>query len=259
MTDRVQSIERAIDILSVLASGPKPLKDVALGSGLSKGTAFRLLASLGYRNLVIKDPIENVYSLGPGFLRLVDGANQGLSTIASIARPSLEKLRDLTRETVALHVRVGTERICIGELVSPEPIRYSASVGTPTPAHVGAAGRVLLAFMNDAALERLLPLLDMRPITEHTVTSVETLRRDLLMVRRQGYATSVSERTPGASAITVPILGSDGVVVALSVLGPTARLPRRRLLKLLDHARAAASEISPALNPDGMQAQEKVG
>jgi DNA-binding IclR family transcriptional regulator len=248
MTERVQSIERGIDILNALASGQKTVTEVARATCLSKGTAFRLLASLNYQNLVMKDPIENVYSLGPGFLRLVDGATRGLSVVTSLARPALARLRDLTGETIALHVRLGAERICIGELTSLQPIRYSASAGTLAPVHVGAAGRVLLAFMPEADLARLLPSLSLRPITDSSVTNLAILKRELAIVRRQGYACSVGERTPGAAAITVPVYGPQGLIIALSILGPASRLPRAAQLGFLEFLKGASTEIGEALS-----------
>lgn len=256
MTERVQSVERGIDILTALASGQKTVTEVAKATRLSKGTAFRLLASLSYQNLVIKDPVENVYSLGPGFLRLVDGATQGLSVVTSLARPALAHLRDLTGETIALHVRLGAERICIGELTSLQPIRYSASVGALAPVHVGAAGKVLLAFMPEVELARLLPSLSLHPVNGNSVISLSNLKRELAAVHRQGYACSVGERTPGAAAITVPVKGPQGLIIALSVLGPASRLPRASQLRFLKFLKKASTDIREALSfndPGGLR------
>src|SRR5438876_440891 len=118
MRDRVQSIERGIDVLMTLVERPKTLTEVMRETGVSKATVFRMLASLGYESVVIKNG-NNTYMLGPGCLRLMQGVTHGLGAVTGAGRPALRKLWEQTGETVAIHVRVGTDRICTEELPSP--------------------------------------------------------------------------------------------------------------------------------------------
>jgi DNA-binding IclR family transcriptional regulator len=247
---RVQVLERALDLLALLAKGPKTLTQVVRESGLPKGTVFRLLAALGYRELVSKDPVENRYMLGPGFLRLVQGAVEGLGAMATPARDALVALRDTTRETVVLHVRVGTARVCVEEIPSPEAIRYTAGVGSVAPLHVGAASRVLLAFMEEEACERVLDRLTLTPLTENTIVDPGRLREEIARVRERGWATSAGERVPGAAALSVPVRGAQGALLALSVLGPADRWTPERQRAVLDELRSAARTLTRVLGGD---------
>ena len=242
MRDRVQSIERGIDVLMALAAGPKTLTEVTRETGLSKGTVFRLLASLNYENLVVKDS-GNVYMLGPGCLRLMQGVMEGLGAINAVARPALVDVWEETAETVTIHVRVGLERICIGELPSPEPIRYMSTVGASAPLPVGSAGRVLLAFMPQPELDALLPSLLPAGLFEDEAS----LRSELDLIRERGYALSSGERVKGAAAVSVPVHGRQGFLAALSVLGPDFRLDEERRIELVPHLRRAAETIGAAL------------
>ena len=46
-----------------------------------------------------------------------------------MARDVLEALAEKSRETVALHVPAGTQRVCVAQVPSPQPVRYTSSVG----------------------------------------------------------------------------------------------------------------------------------
>lgn len=250
--NRVQVVERAIDILNALSTGPCTLTEICRTTQLSKGTVFRLLVGLGYGGVIVKDPITTRYMLGPGLLRLSQGALAGMGAVARIGRASLERLVTETQETVALHVVSGFERICIDEIPSPQPIRFVSSVGSTAPLYVGSAGRVLLANISATERTRMLDLLDGR-LTEAKVDRKE-LERTLDQVARDGYATSEGERVVGAIAISVPIR-TGASTVSLSVLGPAERLPRAKALKQLPAMRRAVAELEAIFNDPSQDQQ----
>jgi IclR family acetate operon transcriptional repressor len=251
MTERVQSVDRAIDILLALVAGPKTLTDVCRATELSKGTAYRLLRSLGDRGLVIKDPGRaHLYMLGPNLLRFAQGVTLGLGSLGTFAAPVLTQLSEQSGETVTLHVRIGVERICVFVIPSPSALRYTASPGSKAPLHVGAAGLALIAFLAEEEIEQVLASLPqpLETLTGETVAEMDTLRERLAEVRRRGYAISTGERVPGAAAVSVPIRSHGEILAALSVLGPESRLPEERLEELGDDLRAAAAKIEAILD-----------
>lgn len=240
---RVRVIERSLDILESMSDGPRTLSEICRDTELSKGTAFRLLAGLSHRGVVVKDPVSSRYMLGPGLLRLVSGAVSGLASIATLGRHALSELALTTGETIAIHVQIGLERVCIQEVPSPQAIRYTSLVGSSAPLTVGSAGKVLLAFMDAKERDRLLPLL-----TEGD--DFDGLGSLLNEIHDHGYALSVAERVEGASAISIPV-GSEHLLMSLSVLGPTSRLTDETLIGFLDPMRAAAKEIAAVVNETG--------
>jgi DNA-binding IclR family transcriptional regulator len=249
---RVQVIERSLDILEALRDGPRSLSEICRATSLAKGTAYRLLAGLTARKVVIKDPLTANYMLGPGLLRLANGAFLGIGTIATLCRSRLEALAESTQETVALHVQAGIERTCIDEVASPQVIRYSSGVGSSAPLHVGSAGKVLLALMDEPERERSIRLLERRTDGQ---AAPATLRNSLRQIADDGFAISTAERVEGATAISVPI-NSQVMPMALSVLGPAQRLSRKRLIEFLPAVRETAAEIASLLEsvPDNNDA-----
>jgi IclR family pca regulon transcriptional regulator len=51
-------------------------------------------------------------------------------------------------------------------------------------------------------------------LTRRTIVEPASLRRELDRVFRQGYATSDGERVAGIGALAVPVIGSEGEIVA---------------------------------------------
>ena len=250
MPERVQSVERSIDILSTLVDGPKTVTEVARATKLSKPTAFRLLGSLRYRNLVTKDDETNAYMLGAGWLRMLDASAASFQSIGVLARDPLHALTGTTGETSVVHVRIGRERVCVAEAPSANPVRYTISVGSVAPLHVGASGKVLLAFSEEGERRRLLESLPLAAVTEATVTEPSALARQMDEIRLQGYAVSFGERTPGAAGVTVPVQASGGFLAALSVVGPAERFVPARVDFFVAALRVTAAAIESILGHD---------
>ena len=72
--DRVQSLDRALDILETLAaSGELGVSEVAARTGLVVSTTHRLLAGLADRGYVGRNPANGRYALGFKVLELAGG------------------------------------------------------------------------------------------------------------------------------------------------------------------------------------------
>ena len=244
----VRSVARAIDILLVLQHGTNSLGWIAERAGLSKPTAHRLLATLSYGQLVIQDPVTNKYLLGPGCIGIADAVMRGLGGLGPTAAATLEQLSHDSRESSALHIRTGIQRICVEQSTSPQPVRYTARVGASNPLHTGAMGKILLAFTDPNDLSDLLDRLPLSASTDTTITDRIALEEALEQIRTDGYAVSRGEHAVGVASISAPILRNDGVgLAALSILGPNERLSNSKMQELLPVLLAGSRDITDAL------------
>ncbi|MBS1881884.1 MAG: IclR family transcriptional regulator [Actinobacteria bacterium] len=250
MSYRVQSLERGIDILGALASGPKTVTEITRELDLAKGTAFRLLASLGYEEFVVREPSGIRYMLGPGLLPLMQNTQATFGWIGALAGEVLHDLWERVGETVVVHVRVGHERVCVHELPSAEAIRYVAPVGSTDPIHVGSAGKVLLAALSAEELDQLLPKLKLQGITERSITDRERLREEVELARSRGWATSAGERIDGSASLSVPVRIPGEIWASLSVLGPANRLTPERTEEFVPLIGKAARRMQRLLEQD---------
>lgn len=246
----VRSVARAVDVLLALGKGPRRLAEISEEAVLSKTTAYRILATLRHKGMVLQDETDGTYRLGPACFHVMSSVVSGHAGFPFDAGRDLEALRDRTQETVTVHVRAGLSRICIQELPSPQTIRYTAGLGASAGIHVGSAGKVLLAYMDRAEREALLSSLELRPMTATTVTDVGELRRQLDEVAERGTAFSTGERVAGAVGVSAPVFdGSGAVIAALSVLGPQARIAPDRLAEFEQLVRETAGRITGRIPP----------
>lgn len=239
MLDKVVSILRLFDEEHD-ALDPR---HVAAATGTSVPTAYRLMKAMTAHGLLVRD--GEGYRLGLTLLHLGALVQRRLDLVA-LARPRMRGLRDLTHETVELQVRVGATRVPIHLEIAQRTVRTAAEVGVPLPIHVGASGRVLLAW---------LPHEDARSLAvQSAAASGEDLDENQLVqrldeVRRLGYAVSFGERDPETSSVSAPLRGVGGeVTAALVVSGTFTRFGDE------DHRHAvvaATLEAATALSRDG--------
>jgi DNA-binding IclR family transcriptional regulator len=237
------SIEKCASILRSLSNGTDRITNLSSKLQLSKSTTHRLLKTLEGSGLVMRDPITRRYYLGPLVLDLASKPIAAHQNLIVCSFEEMKLLRDLSKETVVLHIRVGLERICIEELQSFENIKYTSGKGFIAPIYTGSAGKILLSMLPDNALQLLLRNIRFIRLGPNTITEEKVLLRELEKVRKQGYATSFGERVPGSASISVPIQNYL-CPVALSVLGPDNRFSLNRMMDILKAMKESASCIS---------------
>jgi DNA-binding IclR family transcriptional regulator len=252
----VNSITKGANILRSLSDGIDRVSDLSSKLDLKKSTVHRFLKSLEMSGLVMEDPVTRRYFLGPLILHLASRPIISHQNLTLCAFEEMRHLRDLSRETVVLHIRVGLERICLEELPSFENIRYTAGKGFVAPIYTGSAGKVLLAELEDKDLQVLMDNLRLDPIGPNTITNEKVLLKEIEKVRKQGYATSFGERIVGSASIAVPI--RDYVCpVSLSVLGPDNRFNLKIMMDLLETMKGCSKRISQKLKDANGREQKK--
>ena len=86
---RVQSLDRALDLLEALASTDElGVSEVAAKTGLVPSTAHRLLGTLVARGYAAQSPNSGRYLLGYKLLELTSGLQDRLHRLKTAARPA---------------------------------------------------------------------------------------------------------------------------------------------------------------------------
>ena len=238
-----QAVDRAARLVTevVHAADSVTFTELAAATGLAKSTTSRLLDALE-RGGLVRRGADGRFSPGEVFVRYAwrGGAEAGLT---EVARPFLDRLGELTGETVNL----GVARDGLVEQIAQVDSRYLIGgtnwLGRPVPLHCAALGKVLLAF---GAAD--LPPGRLEARTPRTITSRAALEDDLHQVRRSGYAVTDEELEPGLVAVAAPVFRDGAVVVAaLSVSAPASRLIAAHLPDVAKACVAEADGLSAAL------------
>jgi IclR family acetate operon transcriptional repressor len=245
----VQSIDRTVAILRCFDARHPELgtSDIARLTGLTTSTVHRLLRAMA-ANRLVRQGTDRRYALGLLVVQLARGGGMP-QTLRDAAMPVLRVLRDTCEETAAVHELMASgERAVIDQVESHHQLRRTyPEIGVPLPLPQGAPGKALLAFLPWTKQVEVLSG-QLEQITPQSITDPATLADQLARARARGFATSMSERTPGIRTVAAPVFDSSARVVgALSLSGPEMRMPMQRLEQLGDQVAAAAWSVSEVL------------
>ena len=238
-----QAVDRAAQLLKEVVHCPDPVTftELTAATGLAKSTTSRLLMALERGGLVRRDG-HGGFQPGEMFVRYAwrGGAEAGL---VAMARPFLDRLGDVTGETINLGVASNGMVEQIAQVESTYLIGGTNWVGLSVPLHCAALGKVLLAY---GAAQ--LPSGRLQHRTARTITSRAAVAADLAEVRRRGYAVTEEELEPGLIAVAAPVYSAGSAcVAAMSVSGPASRLTRARMHDVAAACVAQASALSAVL------------
>jgi DNA-binding IclR family transcriptional regulator len=246
-TAMVQSVDRAIAVLELLANGGEAgITEIAGQLGVHKSTASRLVSVLEGRGLVEQLGRRGKYVIGFGVVRLAGAALARLD-IASVGQSICQDLADRIGETINIAVLDGPSVVNITQARGAASIAAQNWVGQRTPAHATSSGKVLLAHLEPMRRNQFLAL-PLVAFTPRTITDPAALAAELDRVPVVGYAATFEELEIGLHAVAVPVLGEGGApTAAISASGPAFRLPRRRVAQLVGDLTGAAAELSGRL------------
>lgn len=244
----IESVENAARVLLMLRTQRLlRVAEVATELGIARSSAHRMLTTLQAHGLLRQDPATRSYAAGPQLVQL-GVAVIGATDLRADARPTIERLCQSTGETVHLIVLDGSMILFLDGVEGRYAIRAAERTGDRAPAHASAAGKVLLAALTKEQLRERYPGSRIRGGTAEAMSSRRALEEELEVVREQGYATNLGESEVGLHAVAVPVRDALGTVrAAISVSGPSARLPEAALIEHAQTAMEAAQLLSQNL------------
>jgi len=228
-------------VLDALETEPIAIREIARRTGLPLASVHRVVVRLSAWG-ALERTAEGVR---PG-LRLFELGQlvPARGTLRELALPFMGDLYAATHEVVSLAVLDGTDTVWVeqlsGRLAPPVPSR----VGGRLPAHVTAAGKVLLAADAEAA-----EALCARGLARHgpgTITDPERLRGELDEIRERGVAINREESRRGVLGVAAPVWRDGAVVAALALA--VARRSRSSPEVMAPAVRTAALSLGRALS-----------
>jgi IclR family acetate operon transcriptional repressor len=215
-----QAVDRAAALLVSVVESPEPRSFTSLVDelGLARSTTSRLLQALERNKLVQRDRTGG-FRAGSVFASFAVRQDR-LADLVELAQPGLERLGQLTGETINLAVPDGEEILQLSQVDGSYVLGAMNWLDVDVPAHCSAVGKLFFAY---AAMP--MPSGPLPRRTAATITTVRELSAQLEVVRRTGWAVAVDELEPGLVAVAAPVFDAHGGVVAgISVSGPTLRV-----------------------------------
>ena len=151
----IGAVENALTLLGAIAERDVlGLGDAAEIAGVSKSTAYRLLATLEVAGLAERLP-ESGYRAGVEAIRWASRLLAGLD-VRTVALPTLRRLREETGETVNLALLRDSGLVYVEILESPAAFRMADVPGSAVPIHATALGKAVAVHLEPQQLATIL-------------------------------------------------------------------------------------------------------
>lgn len=208
MTQRVQSVERALSLLEAVAASNYPLTvpELAARAGVNRATAWRLMNTLEHFDLVTKGARSGRYSVGVGALRIAAAADIG--GWAQLVRSELEEVSEVTGGNAFLEINSRGELLVIDECRAPSLIQIDIA-GMKVPHHCASVGKLYLASLSENMLNEYLKQ-PLTPESPESITDPRVLRQEIDQARKSGVAFNFREHRLEWSGISAAIKNEQG-------------------------------------------------
>jgi IclR family KDG regulon transcriptional repressor len=187
------AFSKSIAILQMIADSEEPpsISTLVKQSGLPRPTLHRLLKALAAEDMVEPRP-NKTYAVGARALQLAGRALEQ-NDLAKIAAPEMSLLCTQTQETIHLAIRSSNDLVYIYKKDTPHAVRIASTVGARVPCHASAIGKCLIAYLPESEQARIVESMDMRKLTEYTITDRNELLAEFRKIRENGFSTSHQE------------------------------------------------------------------
>jgi DNA-binding IclR family transcriptional regulator len=216
MEHSAATVEKAIDVLFHLHDRREPwgVSDLGRALNLPKSSVHRLLVSLRRRGLVESDA-RGRYRPGIALLALGLGVLEREPLVAA-SRAVLEDEAAQLDETFFLVAARAGRLVVLDKVEGTGFLRAAPHVGSSVPVHTTAVGKLYLTHAADSLADEPSPV----------VRDVDALQRELVAVRRRGYAENLGGWIEGLAVFAAPVLAHDRMLGAIATAVPTQRLAR---------------------------------
>jgi DNA-binding IclR family transcriptional regulator len=247
-------IQRALELLTLLAeSGDSvAVRDVATALALPPSTSHRLLRQFISAGFVVADPASKRYRVGPALYR-VAALIHSKSDLAKTVQPFLDELTGACDETslFAVFDPATVSVVFVAKADCSQALSYRISLNTPISAYWGSSSQVILAYLPEPDLQRVLASPHPSPAGRQPPMPEDKFRAYLAEIRERGYVVTRGEKLPGAVGTSAPVFDASGVLGSLTVTIPELRFRPSMGPEIQRLVMRSAGEVSQLLGYRG--------
>lgn len=246
-SDKLVGSDRVLAVLTELAQHPDgiALDDLSRMVRSPKSTTHRALAALRRAGFASRNA-RGHYVLGDKLIRLAFAHYEARPDHLRM-QTTLQALVDEFHETVHYTVLDGRSVIYRAK-VDPATgaIRLTSVIGGSNPAHLTAAGKLLLSYRlpDESAVRRWVDEEPLEGRTDNSKVSASELHEELARTRERGYGVDDQENEVGVNCLAVPVfLGSPAMPTgAVSISAVAYRTPLTALIEAVPRIRSVMEE-----------------
>lgn len=238
-----QTVQRAVQVLGLIAERPSTIEQVASFMGTHRSTALRTLQVLEAEQMVTRDS-HNVFRLGHRVISLANAALENID-LRTVAAPFLTELNHQVKHTIHLTMLEAGNVVYIDKREAKQTVRMYSRIGNTAPLHCTGVAKAIVAFLPAEDRRRIAEGIDFVVHTENTLANAGAYLADLEATAERGYAVDHLEHEPWVNCIAAPIFEASGQVTgSVSITTATLSCDYETLLTMVPRLFAASRGIS---------------
>jgi DNA-binding IclR family transcriptional regulator len=244
----VQAVVFALQILEYLAQHRSTVgvTDLARVFDTTKSRMHRHLQTLVAAGYVMREEETERYRSGARLIAFGRAVAENFE-LTSAARPVMEALRASLGHAVTLSQPEPDGMRVIATMPGTSAFEIGVKPGSTLAAHATAQGKLMLAYGESAAMDRILAK-SLTRNTPATTTDRAALRSEVEQVRRQGWAVAPNQAVIGLNALGAPIFDALGTFVgSIAVVDSIQFIPDEPSARQIRETVAAAKKISTTI------------
>jgi len=249
-SDNVKSVLKALNLFNELVSNGEPISLSSLSNktNINISTVYRLLNTMSNMGYVKQDENDHYY-IGHFAYQIADLINDSFN-LKEFIHPFLEEIEGTSNETANLTILHNYQVLYIDQVESSHMLKILVKSGELKPAYCTAAGKVLLAHLNNQRLKNYLDKTEFIQYSKNTITEPAILLQVLKKIKKQKYAVEIEEYEEDVIGVAAPILGKNKKLQgAICLSGPCSRINSLSLKeKLIPLIKTKTEEISSSLS-----------
>lgn len=222
----ISALEAALDVAESFLTpngSVRGVSEISRQTGLHKTRVFRILNTLTKRGYIEQDEGTQKYRLGSGFLVLGEAYRGGMD-LRNIAIPFIEELAQESGDAAHLFVLSDDRALCLDLQLGDHVVQAATRVGDRLGLNVGAAPKILLAFLSEPGRSNILSEMEFPRYSPKTIMDRSELEEILEQIQAKGYSIAEEDYELNTYAIGAPIRDHTGeVIAAISVAIPQSR------------------------------------
>ena len=221
----IKSLDNSLMLLEYMSQHDgMRITEISKDLKIDVSTAHRILKTMARRGFVEQDPETRKYHLGLS-AQLLGSTSKRQTNLHRFGWPFLEALSRVVDETINMVIRNQWDAVYITQVESRNTLRVANQVGNRAPLYCTAAGKVLLAGMDEGLRKQYYKEVKLVPFTVHTIKNKDALEREIKKIQETNIAYDREEQALGEACVATPVFAHHGeTVAAISVSFPVSRL-----------------------------------
>jgi len=241
----VPAIEKCFSILRHFAASKQALgiSEISKQLELNKSTVFNIIYTLKNLEILEQYP-DGKFHFGT-LLYLLGNASGKKSELIQTVHAYLDRINRETKLSAFLGIRSVNQAVILDKVDTAHDVKISSEIGMRLPLLAGAGGKALLSQLSSREVDQILGTNALKKFTSKTCTDKKRFKKEVLNIRKDGFAFDDEEYIDGVVAFAVPLKTNRAdLQAAIWAVGLKQQVRQENISKISNFLKKIGNDIN---------------